>query len=338
MYHSNLGGKYKEGCFEFENNIIPIHWTDYIKHGIIRVKYNDDKYILYIPYHFLLSFIKSKIELFHFKDVNDLSCEIIAAATSDPQKRKGYCFQRAVALELVNKRSKFLYKIINEINSKYNIKLMPKLTIERKIYYFNQDKDIRDDRVYMVNENNKKKTGDVKLQRVLVSEDKKEHSIILELKNSTTESYLVKGLQNFKETVKKHNPDHSTFYIYVSMHKFKHSLNLGETGKNLMVLSGLEKEDFTIDVKSLSDPDSNMSVNIIKELFPDITIKNDELKEWIFNVKGKLIQIDQEDLLSKETLCKALDIENYEGIYKKNSLISVSFNYLCKNPNEYIVK
>jgi hypothetical protein len=73
---------------------IPFSWKQYAEKGIVRIQEKDNNYRLWKPYNFLMKWMKGKSTAFEFKDVEGLAAEI-TASTSEPDKRKGYCFQRA---------------------------------------------------------------------------------------------------------------------------------------------------------------------------------------------------------------------------------------------------
>jgi hypothetical protein len=109
---------------------IPLPWKEYTEAGVVRIQEKSDmEYRLWKPYNFLMNWMRGQSTVFEFEDVEGLSAEI-TSSSSAPDKKKGYCFQRArmlisiivliflVALELVNPQvSKFWELIINELKT-----------------------------------------------------------------------------------------------------------------------------------------------------------------------------------------------------------------------------
>jgi hypothetical protein len=80
-------------CFPIQN--LPNSWISYAAAGAVRLQtLGYDLYRVWLPYHFLMMWMKAKIARFDFQDVESLRCEIYAGFSA-PTIRKGYCFQRA---------------------------------------------------------------------------------------------------------------------------------------------------------------------------------------------------------------------------------------------------
>jgi hypothetical protein len=74
---------------------IPLFWKEYTEAGVVRIQEKSDmEYRLWRPYNFLMKWMRGKSTVFEFEDVEGLSAEI-TSFSSAPDKRKGYCFQRA---------------------------------------------------------------------------------------------------------------------------------------------------------------------------------------------------------------------------------------------------
>jgi len=184
------------------------------------------------------------------------------------------------------------------LKKEFEIKLSPSLKIDKKIHYYNQDSDVQDYKVCLVQEKKKNsgkviKTGDITLQKCLTSTDMNEHTLILEVKNSKTSFYLKNGLATFYKNSKNHKNAKNnsfTFYVYISMCDFEIEINMSNEGKKKrMVIKDLKKDDFYIDVIALSKPDSEMSFEIIKASYNNITYEEETKK--IEKVKPKSIVI-----------------------------------------------
>jgi hypothetical protein len=79
----------------FPRDRIPLSWKEYTEAGVIRIQVKGDtEYRLWRPYNFLMKWMRKKSTVFEFEDVEGLSAEI-TSSSSAPDKRKGYCFQRA---------------------------------------------------------------------------------------------------------------------------------------------------------------------------------------------------------------------------------------------------
>lgn len=93
---------------------LPRSWYELNNAGVIRLQELEPPYIyrMWKPYPFLLEYWRRKFTIFHFEDVAGLYAEILAGQ-SDPNKRKGFCFQRAgnfFFLNLKNQNTLFLLK------------------------------------------------------------------------------------------------------------------------------------------------------------------------------------------------------------------------------------
>ncbi len=99
MFPQYLGGvadkKFPEQAISFPRASIPSAWLQYAEQGALRLQtIGNKKYRLWKPYYFLMQWMNENTTAFEFKDVNELNAEIVAGSSA-PQKRKGYCFQRA---------------------------------------------------------------------------------------------------------------------------------------------------------------------------------------------------------------------------------------------------
>lgn len=99
MFPYYVGGEvdvvYPDQAFCFPQKNLPNSWLLYAEAGAVRIQtLGSELYRLWIPYHFLLMWIKTKTAYFDFDDVDALRCEI-NAGLSAPIIHKGYCFQRA---------------------------------------------------------------------------------------------------------------------------------------------------------------------------------------------------------------------------------------------------
>jgi len=68
--------------------------------------------------------MKGRITMFEFSDVEQLRSEIECGNLA-PDKRKGYCFQLSVALELMNPPISKLWKLITQKISELKVKMSP---------------------------------------------------------------------------------------------------------------------------------------------------------------------------------------------------------------------
>lgn len=92
---SKIDPKHPDQAILIPKDRIPSSWKQYAEKGVIRIQYKkDDEYRLWKPYHFLMKWMQNKFAKFEFNDVFELAAEI-TSASSAPDKRKGYCFQRA---------------------------------------------------------------------------------------------------------------------------------------------------------------------------------------------------------------------------------------------------
>ena len=99
MFPESLGGaqdeKYSEQAIVFPQKNIPMEWMHAIEAGAIRLQTIDGKYCrLWKPYHFLVKWMKGRVTIFEFSDLDQLRSEIVCGIIAS-DKRKGYCFQRA---------------------------------------------------------------------------------------------------------------------------------------------------------------------------------------------------------------------------------------------------
>jgi hypothetical protein len=92
---SEVDPKHPNQAILIPQDRIPSLWKEYAEAGVVRIQeVKNNKYRLWKPYHFLLKWMKEKSVVFDFQDVHGLSSEI-TAGISAPDKRKGYCLQRA---------------------------------------------------------------------------------------------------------------------------------------------------------------------------------------------------------------------------------------------------
>jgi len=233
----------------------------------------------------LLKWMKERITIFEFTDVHQLASEIECGILA-ADKRKGYCFQRSAALELVNPAISNLWKLIMQKIANLGVKMSPMPLTSRRILLFDQDSTVVQDRVFMAQDVKisgvQKKTGDI--AGIRARDDKGNlWDIFIEAKNATTQSYLNKGLTNFF----KHGMDrNATFeiYIYLSLLRIENPSGVSHMNKNkdkiFLVIPGLQKEDCTLDIYFLSNPQAAMTMQqlVAKLSPPDIAaqlINND---------------------------------------------------------------
>lgn len=237
--------------------------------------------------------------------MDQLRCEIESGNIA-PDKRKGYCFQRAgicdienqwhfnissVALELVNPSISNLWKLIIQKISKLGIEMSPVpviklvclrfyktdgwLLFSRKIKLFAQDSEIVQDRVCIAQDVKVKglppktrKTGDIAGIR---ARDKNGNiwPIYIETKNSKTNYYLNNQLDKFYEHVQK-KKETNEICIYLSLFTIENPSKNSEILKNgsiFLVIHGLEKEDCTLDIEFFTNFQQEVTVEQLLEKF-----------------------------------------------------------------------
>jgi len=219
--------------------------------------------------------------------VNQLACEI-GCANSAPDKRKGYCFQRAVALELINAGVSKLWDLIIKSIADVGFTMSPVPVTSRKILMFAQDSDVVQDRVCLSQDiqvpkhkktdktkTGKNKTGDVAGLR---ARDGKGNlwDIKIEAKNSLKDDYLQKGLEKFFQLGEKRSSTHE-IYVYLSLfamcdHPTLASHASADGTKIFLLIHGLHKDDCTLDIHFLSNP--NPSGITLQELVQKLSPPN----------------------------------------------------------------
>jgi len=127
VFPEYLGGfpdvVYPNNAITFPQVNIPDDWLPFVESGAVHLQIIDDKfYRLWKPYHFLLEWMKGRITMFEFSDVEQLRSEIECGNLA-PDKRKGYCFQLSVALELMNPPISKLWKLITHKISELKVKM-----------------------------------------------------------------------------------------------------------------------------------------------------------------------------------------------------------------------
>lgn len=149
IFPEHLGGC-PDVCFPndaiiFPQSNIPVDWLPFAESGAVRLQTIDNAFCrLWKPYYFLLKWMQRRITIFEFSDVEQLRSEIQCGNIA-PDKRKGYCFQRAgiffswnlkyitnylsslVALELVHMSSSNFWKLMIKKISDLGVKVSPQL-------------------------------------------------------------------------------------------------------------------------------------------------------------------------------------------------------------------
>ena len=154
----------------------------------------------------------------------------------------------------------------------------------RKIKLFAQDNDVIQDQICMVQgvklkgvkRINSQRTGDIAGMRA--KDDKDNYwSIFIEGKNRTDQGNLNKGLNKLFSHAKRRNTKNEIF-IYLSYHQIKNpkqKSNFDSVNNNLyLIIDGIKKEDFTLDIKFLSNPKERVTfTQLLEKLSPLILPK-----------------------------------------------------------------
>ena len=91
---------YPDCAIEISVSSLPQSWYELNNGGVIRLQElgtseRGQIYRVWKPYPFLLKYWMQSFTIFHFDDLAGLQAEIFAGTETDPNKRKGFCFQRA---------------------------------------------------------------------------------------------------------------------------------------------------------------------------------------------------------------------------------------------------
>jgi hypothetical protein len=224
--------------------------------------------------------MKAKTTVFEFSDVDELRAEIIAGSSS-PGMRKGYCFQRAVALELVNPHTSALWQLIVSELRALGLIVTPIPLQSRKVSFFKKNSEIKQDWVCNAQDvKNKgeatttKKKGDICGPRV-IDADGVPWDIIIEAKNYTS-PHNDKLKKFYERGYGKNMTATKEIFIYLCLNPMPDSTpafqSRMKTNKVFLLINGLRKQDCTLDIHFLSTPGQHLSIGELKErLIPSIT-------------------------------------------------------------------
>lgn len=151
----------------------------------------------------------------------------------------------------------------------------------RKIKLFAQDSEVVQDRICMVQDvslkgiqrKNTQRTGDI--AGIRVKDDNDNYwRIFIEGKNGTDQGKLKKGLKKFFSHAQQRKTTHEIF-IYLSYHQIKNPPHNSEfdkeSNKLYLIIDGIKKGDFTLDIAFLSNPQEGVTTRqLLEKLSPSI--------------------------------------------------------------------
>jgi len=277
---SKMDPKHPNQAILIPQGNIPSSWKQYAEKGVIRIQEMGDEYRLWKPYYFLMKWMQNRFAKFEFRDVFELAAEITSASSS-PDKRKGYCFQRVLSLELLHPTlSNFWKLIVNELK-KLGLSVLPKDITNPKVKFFKTDNEIEQDRVCNAQDvkckgekRTTKKKADICGMRVQEQDTNGTiWEVSIEAKNYTSKQN--DKLNKFYERVyQKNKTETKEIYIYVSLNPFVDILTVQsrkKTNKVFLLINGIKSEDCSLDIHFLSRTNLMTVDELAKKLIPSIT-------------------------------------------------------------------
>ncbi len=120
----------------------------------------------------------------------------------------------------------------------------------------------------VVKKGNAQRTGDIAGMRVK-DENNTYWSVFIEMKNGTTQQKLKKGLKKFFDHAEKRKRKNEIF-IYLSYYSIENpppkKSKFDKKNKKLyIIIDGIKKDDFTLDIEFLSTPNSGVTMQQLLE-------------------------------------------------------------------------
>src|SRR5690606_4630958 len=120
---------------------------------------------------------------------------------------------------------------------------------------------VQDVRLKGVQQKESQRTGDVAGMRVK-DKDNNFWNIFVEAKNGTTQENLKNGLDKFFSHAKQRTTTHEIF-VYLSYHQINNPPHKSEynkeSNKMYLIIDGIKKQDFTLDIEFLSHPRAGLT-------------------------------------------------------------------------------
>lgn len=139
-----------------------------------------------------------------------------------------------------------------------------------QIKFFAQDSEIVEDRVCVVQDvkkGNGQRTGDIAGMRVK-DENNTNWKVFIEAKNAKSQQYLKDGLTKFFSHAegRKEKKEIFVYLSYYSIENPPKKSKFDKKNKKLyIIIDGIKKDDFTLDIKFLSTPNSGVTMQQLLE-------------------------------------------------------------------------
>lgn len=155
---------------------------------------------------------------------------------------------------MLNPQQSLFWKKLISLFKESELEVTPIPYKDKKIYFYSNNVEIKDDCVCLVQESSTKKIGDIAGIQ-LKDSNGEVWKLFIEMKHSENSSYVKQGLEKFKDDYTKYKSENgSAIFVFLSYSNLSLNQNNLTTakGKKFFVIDGIDPKDFSLDIESLS--------------------------------------------------------------------------------------